>query len=130
MYSKTTHDITVTVQPFFLEQQSNPDDDHFVWAYHVAIENNGSEPVVLRNRHWFISDAAGRSQHVHGRGVVGEEPLIPTGGSYEYTSGTHLNAPSGVMLGQYDMVTAQGKKLSIDIPAFSLDSPHQTRHLN
>ncbi|MFN8694645.1 MAG: Co2+/Mg2+ efflux protein ApaG [Holosporales bacterium] len=130
MYTKTTHDITVTVQPFYMENQSNPDDNLYVWAYHVAIENNSDEPVLLKDRHWFITDVEGRQQEVHGKGVVGEQPLIEPGRCFEYMSGTPLRAPSGMMLGKYDMFTPTGKKLEISIPAFSLDSPHQKPDIN
>ena len=125
MYSETTRSITVTVRPFYLEQHSSPADSHYVWAYHVRIENAGSETVQLRRRHWEIIDARGRRQDVRGPGVVGEQPVLEPGGSFEYTSGTPLPTPSGIMVGTYEMETKRGTTLEVAIPAFSLDSPHQ-----
>jgi ApaG protein len=130
MYTETTHDITVTVRPTFLEEQSSPRDAHFVWAYRVRIENHGDETVQLLRRHWRITDSMGRVQEVKGAGVVGEQPVLQPGGSYEYTSGTPLTTPSGFMVGSYQMETTGGEKLDIAIPAFSLDSPHQKIRLN
>jgi ApaG protein len=115
------------VRSFFLADQSQPDDNHFVWAYRVKIENHGSEPVQLLRRTWQITDARGRTQHVHGAGVVGEQPLLEPGESFEYTSGTPLDTPSGFMVGAYHMVVpSSGENFDVAIPAFSLDSPHQS----
>jgi ApaG protein len=125
MYSATTHSITVTVEPTYLEERSSPADNHYVWAYKVRIENKGGETVQLRRRHWRITDAIGRVQEVRGPGVVGEQPVLHPGQSFEYTSGTPLNTPSGIMVGTYDMETRDGRSFAVEIPAFSLDSPHQ-----
>ncbi len=130
MYSQTTRDITVTVQPVFLEDQSSPTENHYVWAYRVRIENKGSETVQLMRRHWKITDALGRMQDVQGDGVVGEQPFLEPGGSYEYTSGTPLSTPSGIMMGSYQMETGDGQTFDVGIPAFSLDSPHEVHRLN
>src|SRR5947199_8036259 len=130
MYSETTRSIKVTVQPFYLEQHSSPDDSHYVWAYHVRIENVGAETVQLRNRHWRITDALGRLQEVKGPGVVGEEPTLKTGETFEYTSGVPLPTPSGFMVGTYGMVTEAGEHFDIEIPAFSLDSSYAERTIN
>lgn len=130
MYSETTRHITVTVRPHYLEDQSSPGDARFVWAYRVRIENRGAERVQLMNRHWRITDALGRVQEVKGSGVVGEQPVLEPGASYEYTSGTPLSTPSGIMVGSYQMETAGGEKFEIAIPAFSLDSPHQKVRIN
>ena len=129
-YSETTRSITVTVEPTYLEDQSSPTEDRYVWAYHVRIENNGAETVQLRRRHWRITDGLGRTQEVRGPGVVGEQPILGPGQSFEYTSGTPLTTPSGIMVGSYEMETRQGENFLIAIPAFSLDSPHQTVRLN
>ena len=86
MYSETTRSITMTVRPFYLEQHSSPADNHYVWAYHVRIENGGGETVQLRSRHWQITDGDGRQQEVRGPGVVGEQPVLAPGESFEYTS--------------------------------------------
>ncbi len=88
MYSKTTRSIRITVNPMYLEDQSAPAENHFVWAYHVRIENEGAERVQLRTRYWRITDSFGRVQEVRGPGVVGEQPVLEPGEAFEYTSGT------------------------------------------
>tara|TARA_B100000530_G_scaffold321657_1_gene255980 strand:+ start:578 stop:970 length:393 start_codon:yes stop_codon:yes gene_type:complete len=130
MYEATTRQIRVSVEPVFLDEQSSPDEDHYVWAYQVKIENDGIEPVQLLNRHWQISDARGQLQEVKGEGVVGEQPMLKPGEIFEYTSGTPLATPSGIMFGSYEMETKTGERFNIQIPAFSLDSPYQARQLN
>ena len=130
MYEQETRNIKVTVKPFYLEDQSSPEENHFVWAYHVKIENAGENKVQLRNRHWRITDAMGRVQEVKGPGVVGEQPVLNPGENFEYTSGTPLQTPSGIMVGTYQMEDANGEYFDVDIPAFSLDSPHQPIQLN
>ncbi|MBO38725.1 MAG: Co2+/Mg2+ efflux protein ApaG [Rhodospirillaceae bacterium] len=130
MYEATTRHIRVSVEPVFLDEQSSPDEDHYVWAYQVKIENDGIEPVQLLNRHWQISDARGQLQEVKGEGVVGEQPMLKPGEIFEYTSGTPLATPSGIMFGSYEMETKTGERFNIQIPAFSLDSPYQARRLN
>lgn len=130
MYSETTRFIKVTVKPFYLEDQSSPSDNHYVWAYQVRIENQGEETVQLRRRHWRITDGLGRMQEVRGPGVVGEQPVLKPGESFEYTSGTPLTTPSGIMIGSYQMETRQGESFEVAVPAFSLDSPHQNVRLN
>lgn len=130
MYSEITRDIRVTVKPFYLEDQSSPAENHYVWAYHVKIENVGAEKVQLRTRHWRITDALGRMQEVRGPGVVGEQPVLEPGQSFEYTSGTPLPTPSGIMVGTYQMEGPGGAMFDVRIPAFSLDSPHQPVRLN
>jgi len=125
-YSRTTRGIRVSVQSFFLAEQSDPDDGRFLWAYRIKIENEGGETVRLMRRTWEITDARGRTQRVHGAGVVGEQPLLEPGGAFEYTSGTPLDTPTGFMVGAYHMVVpASGENFDVAIPAFSLDSPHQ-----
>ncbi|HVA35751.1 MAG TPA: Co2+/Mg2+ efflux protein ApaG [Stellaceae bacterium] len=130
MYSTTTRSIRVTVEPHYLEDQSSPADGHFVWAYRVRIENQGGETVQLRRRRWQITDGMGRIQEVRGPGVVGEQPVLAPGQAFEYTSGTPLSTPSGIMVGTYQMETGSGEHFDVDIPAFSLDSPHQPVRLN
>lgn len=124
-YAQTTAAIKVIVEPFYLEEQSEPEANHFVWAYHVRIENNGKKTVRLMTRHWRITDSLGNTQEVQGDGVVGEQPVLTPGESFEYTSGTPLGTPSGIMVGTYQMETESGDRFDVDIPAFSLDSPHQ-----
>src|SRR6202051_3847165 len=130
MYSETTRAIKVTVRPFYLDQHSSPAENHYVWAYHVRIENCGDETVQLRRRHWRITDSLGHLQEVRGPGVVGEQPVLAPGKSFEYTSGTPLATPSGIMVGSYEMETRGGESFEVAIPAFSLDSPHQAIRLN
>ncbi|ABS62031.1 ApaG domain protein [Parvibaculum lavamentivorans DS-1] len=130
MYSAMTRSINILVEPTYLEDQSEPDQDYYVWAYHVTIENKGPETVRLRARYWKITDATGHVHEVRGPGVVGEQPLLRPGEKFEYTSGTPLGAPSGIMFGNYEMETAEGEKFEVDIPAFSLDSPHAKRMLH
>jgi ApaG protein len=130
-YVLTTRGVTVMVRSFFLADQSNPDDNRFVWAYRIRIENQGAEAVRLLRRTWRITDARGRVLHVHGPGVVGKQPLLDPGQSFDYTSGTSLDTPSGFMVGAYHMVVPiSGEKFDIAIPAFSLDSPHQSGRLH
>jgi len=131
MYRETTQGITVTVKPYYLEDQSEPEEQRFVWAYHVRIENNGERTVQLRNRYWRITDSRGRVQEVRGAGVVGEQPVLRPGDSFEYTSGTPLPTPSGIMGGTYQMEASEtGERFDVAIPSFSLDSPHQPIKLN
>ena len=125
-YSKTTRGIRVTVRSFFLEDQSHPDENQFVWAYRVKIENHGEDTVQLLRRSWQITDGLGRTKYVQGDGVVGEQPVLEPGSAFEYTSGTPLDTPSGFMHGAYHMVVpGSGEAFDVPIPAFSLDSPHQ-----
>jgi ApaG protein len=130
MYSETTHSIRVTVKPVYLDDQSSPGENHYVWAYHVRIENMGEDTVQLRNRYWRITDSFGRVQEVRGAGVVGEQPVLKPGEAFEYTSGTPLHTPSGIMVGTYQMERPSGDRFDVRIPALSLDSPHQKVQLN
>jgi ApaG protein len=130
MYSKTTRSIKVTVIPAFLAEQSDPMEDHYVWAYTIQIENEGEETVQLINRHWHITDSHGSVQEVQGAGVIGEQPTFEPNGTYQYTSGVALKTPSGIMVGNYEMETLSGERFLIDIPPFSLDSPEQVKRPN
>lgn len=130
MYSETTRSITVTVRPFYLKEHSSPGDNHYVWAYHVKIENRGSETVQLRRRHWEITDGLGRRQEVRGPGVVGEQPILAPGESFEYTSSCPLPTSSGIMVGDYEMETKSGENFLVRVPAFSLDTPQPASRPN
>ena len=130
MYERITRGIRVSVRPTYLEEQSDPDDGRFVWAYTVRIDNDSGESVRLRTRHWRITDALGFTEEVRGDGVVGEQPEIQPGEGFEYTSGAPLTTPSGLMVGSYGMETVQGEPFEVDIPAFSLDSPHELRQVH
>jgi ApaG protein len=125
-----TRNIHVVVRPKYLQSQSRPDDDHFVWAYTITISNKGIEIVTLRTRHWKITDDRGKMQEVMGEGVVGKQPTLAPGESFEYTSGVPLSTPSGFMVGTYQMETTGGERFDVDIPAFSLDSPQSHRPIN
>lgn len=130
MYRAVTRNIEVTVTPRFLAERSSPENGEFFWAYTIEISNLGNETVQLKTRTWHITDALGREQDVRGAGVVGEEPTLGPGESFEYTSGVPLQTPSGFMVGSYGMVTADGEHFEIEIPAFSLDSVHGRRTIN
>lgn len=130
MYTATTRAIRVTVQPQYLPDQSDPAKAQYVWAYTVRIENRGEVAVKLRSRHWKITDGQGRLQEVKGPGVVGKTPLLRPGEMFEYTSGTPLSTPSGIMGGTYQMVDESGETFDIEIPTFSLDTPASQRRLN
>jgi ApaG protein len=130
MYTATTRAIQVTVRPQYLPDQSDPAKSQYVWAYQVRIENKGDSTVQLRSRHWKITDGLGRLQEVKGPGVVGKTPMLRPGEIFEYTSGTPLSTPSGIMGGTYQMVSEAGEKFDIEIPNFSLDTPAGKRALN
>lgn len=125
-YTSITRGVRVTVRAFYLEDQSEPEAGQYVWAYKVEIANEGALAVQLLKRTWLITDGQGRTMRVHGDGVVGEQPVLEPGESFDYTSGTPLPTPSGFMRGTYHMVVpATGEAFDAEVPAFSLDSPHQ-----
>ena len=129
-YELETRRIRVTVKPAYLDDQSDPEDDRYVWAYTVTIENRGSEPVQLLSRYWNIVDGAGRVQEVRGEGVVGAKPVIAPGESFQYTSGCPLETASGLMMGRYQMKAASGEDFEAEIPAFLLESPYERRQIH
>ena len=125
-FEAVTRGVRVTVRAFYLEDQSQPERSRYVWAYKVSIANEGRRTVQLLKRTWLITDGQGRTQRVHGDGVVGEKPVIEPGENFEYTSSTPLATPSGFMRGTYHMVVVEtGEPFDVEIPGFSLDSPHQ-----
>lgn len=128
MYRAITRNIEVTVTPRFMPERST--DREFFWAYTIDIANRGTETVQLKTRHWRITDANGRLQEVKGAGVVGEQPVLKPGASFEYTSGVPLTTPSGFMAGSYGMTTLEGDAFDIEVPAFSLDSTDERRSIN
>ena len=130
MYTASTSSITVVVRPSYLEEESAPADNQFRWSYHVRIVNQGHATVKLISRYWRITDAMGRVQEVRGPGVVGEQPVLRPGQSFEYRSWTPLPTPSGIMAGTYQMEDETGARFEVTIPTFSLDSPHQPSRLN
>jgi ApaG protein len=123
MYRERTREIHISVEPFYLDDQSAPDQNRFVFGYRVQIDNQSGETVQLISRHWQITDALGRTMEVKGAGVVGKQPVLEPGERFEYTSGTPLSTPSGIMVGSYHMVTTGGEEFDAVIPPFSLDAP-------
>lgn len=130
MYTQETDDITVHVEPFFLEEESDPTENHYVWSYQVSIENDRSETIQLIERQWLITDSHGLIHEVSGEGVVGEQPILQPGDSFSYVSGTPLSTPSGVMLGRYVFETQSKETVEALIPPFSLDSPYDSSLMN
>ncbi|QDZ00297.1 Co2+/Mg2+ efflux protein ApaG [Nitratireductor mangrovi] len=130
MYRAVTRNIEVSVEPFYLDDRSDPSQSRYVWAYRVTIANNSDAFVQLLSRYWHITDGDGKVEEVRGMGVVGEQPELNPGDSFQYTSGCPLTTPSGIMVGHYTMRDAAGDLFEIDIPAFSLDLPDAGRTLN
>ena len=117
-----TQEITVQVSPEYLKDQSNPEQNQYVFAYTVLMENTGLVPAQLLTRHWIITDGEGKTQEVRGPGVIGEHPHLQPGESFEYTSGTVLPTPFGTMMGSYQMRDDNGDLFDAIIPAFTLSA--------
>ncbi len=130
MYRAVTQNIQVTVTPSFLPDKSSAEQARFFWAYKIEIVNLGQVTVQLKTRHWRITDAHGRVQEVRGPGVVGEQPVLKPGGRFEYTSGVPLTTATGMMAGSYQMEAETGEVFDVEVPGFSLDSPHNKRVLH
>ena len=118
-----TYDIRVDVVPAYLDDQSDPNNNHFVFSYTVTIKNTGTIPAKLLTRHWIITDGDGEIQEVKGEGVVGETPYLKPGEGFQYTSGTMMKTPIGTMHGSYQMVADDGVSFDAEIPSFSLAVP-------
>jgi ApaG protein len=116
-------DFKVEVATRYLESDSDPDEDRFVFAYTVTILNQSEIPARLLTRHWVITHGNGKQQEVRGDGVVGKQPRIKPGEGYQYTSGTILETPMGTMGGSYQMVTDDGDEFNASIPEFLLSIP-------
>jgi len=116
------YSIKVEPTPFYLADQSDPAQDHYVFAYHIRIENTGEAAARLVSRHWIITDAEGKVEEVRGPGVVGEQPHLAPGESYEYTSGSHFTTAVGTMQGSYQFVADDGVDFEVPIPAFVLSA--------
>ncbi|MEZ5938153.1 MAG: Co2+/Mg2+ efflux protein ApaG [Hyphomonadaceae bacterium] len=129
-FETETDGVVVRVTPSFLEAESAPAQDRYVWAYKVEIENRTDQALKLVTRHWRITDCEGRVQEVNGEGVVGQTPDIAPGERFEYTSGAPLSAPSGVMHGSYRFTEPDGGVVEAEIPMFPLDSPYDLRTPN
>ena len=120
----TMNHIDIEVKTSYIESQSTPEEDRFVFAYAITIRNSGTEAAQLLTRHWIITDANGKVQEVKGEGVVGEKPLLQPGDNFHYTSGTILETPVGSMHGSYQMRTEQGDEFDAPIAPFTLAIPH------
>ena len=118
------HNIEVDVETAYLEEQSSPGMNRYVFSYTITIRNEGTSPAKLLTRHWIINDANGNVQEVHGEGVVGEQPYLKPGDSFQYTSGTVIETPVGSMEGTYQMVTDEGDAFNAIIPVFTLSYPN------
>ncbi|PCI49302.1 MAG: Co2+/Mg2+ efflux protein ApaG [Alphaproteobacteria bacterium] len=130
VYEATTQGVRISVHPIYLEEESDPEESRYFWAYQVQIENLSAEPLQLKSRYWRIIDSQGRTEEVQGEGVVGEQPVIEPGYVFEYTSGAPLGTASGFMSGHYRMHKDDGSSFEVEIPAFSLDSPYDSHSLN
>ncbi|WP_454884523.1 Co2+/Mg2+ efflux protein ApaG [Sphingomonas oryzagri] len=126
-HEATTRDVTVRVSVSYLPEQSEPAHGRWFWAYHIRIENDGDEAVQLLTRHWVITDGRGGQDEVRGDGVVGDQPVIDPGESYDYVSGCPLKTPTGTMEGSYGMVDMDGQPFNVKIPLFPLHSPATAR---
>lgn len=122
-HAQTTRGVTVRVSVSYLPEQSEPDRGRWFWAYHIRLENDGPAAVQLLTRHWIISDGDGARHEVRGDGVVGEQPVIAPGQSYDYVSGCPLSTPSGQMRGSYRMIGEDGAMFDVAIPRFPLVAP-------
>ena len=118
------YNIKVDVQTQYIAEQSDPDDERYVFSYTITIRNEGSVPAKLLTRHWIITNANGKTQEVRGEGVVGEQPHLKPGEGFRYTSGTVLETPVGSMQGSYQMVADDGVKFDTEIAPFTLSTPH------
>jgi ApaG protein len=126
----TTEGVTVRVAPSYVADDSDPDAGHWLWHYHIRVENGGGVPVQLIDRHWIITDGRGVRRDVMGEGVVGEQPVIQPGDSYDYVSGCPLTTPMGTMRGRFGMVDSGGRRFEVEIPLFHLTSPDTRRAAN
>lgn len=122
--SNTPYKVDIEVETHYIEEQSLPEEDRYVFAYTITIRNNGAIPAKLLNRHWIITDGDGKTQEVRGEGVVGEQPHIGPGDYFRYTSGTVLDTPVGTMQGSYQMIADDGMEFEAIIPVFTLSPPH------
>ena len=117
------NDISVKTRTVYIADQSDPANDRYVFAYTITITNSGSTAAQLVSRHWIITDATDKVQEVRGKGVVGEQPHLRPGESFEYTSGSAIATPVGTMRGSYQMVADDGTKFDVAIPEFTLSMP-------
>ena len=123
MVDPKKYDITVAANAAYIADQSDPSKNQYVFAYTITVTNTGAVAAQLISRHWIITDADHHVQEVRGLGVVGQQPLLKPGESFEYTSGTHLPTPVGTMRGTYQMVAEDGSTFDAPIPPFTLSVP-------
>ena len=123
-----THNVRVEVESKYSPDYSQPFQAQWRFIYTIRITNEGAETVQLLSRHWIITDAMGEVHEVRGPGVVGKQPVLEPGESFEYTSGCDLTTPFGTMRGTYQMVTSEREDFEIEIPAFTLTEPYTTVH--
>ena len=123
MSANEKHQIQIDVRTIYLPGQSAPEEDRYVFAYTITITNSGLVPARLMTRHWIITDANDRIREVQGEGVVGEQPYLLPGTSFQYTSGTILETPVGTMKGSYQMIADDGTSFDAEIPSFTLSIP-------
>ena len=124
MTDDKTFQLSIDVETTYIDEQSDPENDRYVFAYTVVIRNVGSKAAKLMTRHWIITDANNYTQEVRGDGVVGEQPHLEPGEGFQYTSGTVLDTPIGSMRGTYQMVSDDGIQFDVEIPMFTLSRPH------
>jgi ApaG protein len=122
MPKAVTRDVEVSVDSFFLEEQSDEDKNVYAFAYRVRLKNRSERTVQLVSRHWIITDSSGKVSHVKGEGVVGQQPVLAPGADYEYVSGSRLESPLGTMHGTYQMRTETGETFDAEIPVFTLSA--------
>jgi ApaG protein len=123
MTDSQSHRIDVGVQTTYIDDQSDPEADRYVFAYTITISNTGNTPAKLLNRHWLITDANGKVQEVRGAGVVGEQPHLQPGEVFRYTSGTVIETPVGTMEGEYEMLADDGRSFMAPVNRFALSVP-------
>ena len=124
MADNERYEFTVAVETAYLREQSTPEENQFVFAYTISITNTGAVPATLMRRHWVITDANNKVQEVRGDGVVGEQPHLRPGQTFQYTSGAILETPVGCMEGPYDIVADDGTEFVSPIPVFNLSTPN------
>lgn len=120
---KEKNKIIVEALPQYIESQSAPDENRYVFAYTITITNAGAVPATLLSRHWLITDSNGKNQEVKGDGVIGEQPYLKPGESFRYTSGAMIETPVGIMQGKYLLVSDKGDNFNAPIPKFTLSIP-------
>ncbi|MDX1251308.1 MAG: Co2+/Mg2+ efflux protein ApaG [Gammaproteobacteria bacterium] len=123
MSKNSNYNVRVEAESFFIAEQSAPEQDQYAFAYRITIRNAGAVPAKLLTRHWIITDANGKIQEVRGEGVVGEQPHLQPGESFQYTSGAVIETPVGTMQGSYQMIADDGARFDAEIPTFTLAVP-------